>query len=68
MAPLSLIGIVLVVLVLALVGFLLYIITTKIQMDDSIKQLIHVVIVVFVVLYIIGVLTGVTPLPTLGLK
>ena len=46
------------ILVLALVGFLIYIITTYIPMPDLIKNLIYVVVAVVVVLYLLQMLTG----------
>jgi VIT1/CCC1 family predicted Fe2+/Mn2+ transporter len=61
----DLVGIVLLILALALVGFLVHLITTKIPMDDTIKQVIIVVIVIAVVLYCLGLITGHTGLPSL---
>lgn len=54
----DLMGLVVLVLVLALVGFLVWLILTYIPMPDLWKKLIVVVLVVFVVLYLIGLLTG----------
>jgi len=62
-----LIGLVLLVLVLAVVGFLVHLITTKIAMDDSFRQLIQLAVVVVVVLYLLGVIVGKAPLPSLNL-
>lgn len=56
-------GLVLLILALALIGFLVYLITEKIPMNDTFKQLIIVVTVVFVVLYVLGAVTGNVPLP-----
>lgn len=64
----SLVGIVLLVLALALIGFLVQLIVTKIPMDDTFKQVIIVVIVIAVVLYCLGLITGHTSLPTLGVR
>jgi len=60
-----LIGLVLLVLVLAAIGFLVHLITTKIAMDDTFKQLIQLAVVVVVVLYLLGVIVGRLPLPSL---
>ena len=46
------------ILVLALVGFLIWIITTYIPMPDLVKTLIYVVVAVVVVLYLLQMLTG----------
>lgn len=61
----SLESLVITILVIAIVGFLVYLITTRIPMDESFKQLIIIVIVVFIVLWILGALTGYTSLPKL---
>jgi hypothetical protein len=61
-----LIGLVLLVLALAVLGFLVHLITTKIAMDDTFKQLIQLAIVVLVVLYLLAVIVGQAPLPSLG--
>lgn len=59
----SLVGILLFILILALIGFVVHLITTKIPMDDTIKQLIIVVVVVAVVLYLIALISGNAELP-----
>ena len=56
-------GLVLLILALALIGFLVYLITEKIPMNETFKQLIIVVTVVFVVFVVLGAITGNTPLP-----
>lgn len=61
----TLTGIVLLILILALIGFMVHLITTKIPMDDTYKQLIIVVTVVFAVLYILGLVNGKVELPKL---
>ena len=61
-----LIGLVLLVLLLAVVGFLVHLITTKVAMDDTFKQLISLAIVIVVVLYLLAVIAGQAPLPSLG--
>lgn len=61
----TLTGIVLLILILALIGFMVHLITTKIPMDDTYKQLIIVVTVVFAVLYILGLVSGKVELPKL---
>lgn len=58
-------GIVLLVLVLAVIGWLVHLITTKIPMDDTFKQAIQVAVVVLVVVYVLLVITGRAPLPSL---
>ncbi len=60
-----LVGVVLAVLIIAVIGFLVHLITTKIPMDDSIKQGIAVFVVVVVVLWILAVIVGQVSLPTL---
>jgi len=62
-----LIGLVLLVLILAVIGFLVHLITTKVPMDDTFKQLIQVAVVVVVVIYLILVLVGRAPLPSVAL-
>ena len=57
------VGLLLLVLLLAIVGFLTYLITTKIPMDATFAQVIQLVIVVFCVIYVLGVLIGRFPLP-----
>jgi len=57
------VSLVLLVLLLALVGFLTYLITTKIPMDATFAQVIQVVVVIFCVIYILGVMVGKFPLP-----
>jgi uncharacterized membrane protein YkvI len=59
-----LIGLVLLVLALALIGFLVHLITTKIPMDDTIKQTIVVATVIVMVIFLLLLLTGRVPLPT----
>jgi membrane protein implicated in regulation of membrane protease activity len=60
-----LIGLVLLVLMLALVGFMVHIIVTKVPMDDLWKQLIIVACVVFAVIYLLAIVSGKVSLPTL---
>jgi len=61
-------GLVLLILILAVVGWLVYLITTKIPMSDTFQQLIQVVVVVVVVIYVLGLLTGHASLPTFPWK
>jgi hypothetical protein len=61
-----LIGLVLLVLALAVLGFLVHLITTKITMDDTFKQLIQLTVVVLVVVFLLAVIVGKVPLPRLG--
>lgn len=60
-----LVGLVLLVLMLALVGFLVNLIVTKVPMSDTFKQLIVVAVVIFAVLFILAMLTGNVALPSL---
>lgn len=59
-------GIVLLILGLAVLGFLVYLITTKIPMSDLFKQTLEVVCVVAVVLYLLALVFGHAQLPTLS--
>lgn len=59
----TLASLVLLVLVLAFVGFLVHLVTTKIPMDDTFKQVIVVVVVFVVILYCLGLITGNAVLP-----
>lgn len=54
----TLTGLLVLVLIIAVIGFAVWIITTKIPMDDSFKQLITVVVVIFIIFFIIALLTG----------
>jgi len=58
-------GIVLLILALAVIGFLVHLIVTKIPMDDTFKQVIIVIIVIVVILYLLGLITGSASLPRL---
>lgn len=49
------------VLVLALVGFLVYLITTKIPMDPMFKLAIQIIVVVAVILYLVRRFAGNVP-------
>jgi hypothetical protein len=53
-------GLVGIIIVLAIIGFVLWLIETKIPMDGTIKLLIQVVIVVAVLLYMLT-LVGIVP-------
>ena len=54
----SLAGLVKIVLSLALVGFLVWIITTYIPMNELIKKVIYVVVAVVLVLWLLGIIDG----------
>lgn len=58
-------SLVVLILVLALVGFLLWLITTKIPMDPTIRVVIQVIVIVLVVLWLLGQITGGVRLPSL---
>lgn len=60
-------GIVLLILALALIGFLVHLIITKIPMDDTFRQVIIVIVVFVVVIYCLGLITGNASLPRLKL-
>lgn len=51
-------GLVLTILVLALVGFLVWLITTYIPMPDIFKNVIMVAVAVLIIVWLIGVLLG----------
>ncbi len=57
------VGLLLLILILAVVGFLTMLITTKIPMDATFAQIIQLIVVVFCVVYVLGVLIGRFPLP-----
>ena len=54
----DLVGLVTTVLVLALVGFIVYLIVTYIPMPAPFAQVITVAIVVLMILYLLAILTG----------
>lgn len=56
-------GIVVAILVIALIGFLVYLVTTYIPMPAPFKQVIIVVVVILLVLYLLALLTGSAGLP-----
>jgi hypothetical protein len=60
-----LIGIVLLVLIMALIGFLVHIITTNVPMPKIFQQVIQVGVAIALVVYLLGVATGHFPLPVL---
>lgn len=53
------------VLVLALVGFLVHLIVTNVPMPATIQQGIYVVVVIFMVLYLLAMISGGIPTPHL---
>ncbi len=58
-------SIILVILLIALVGFLTYLITENIPMKDMFKQVITAAACVFIVLYLLALVMGTITLPTL---
>ena len=64
----SLVAILVTLLMIALIGFAVHLITTYIPMPDPFKQLIIVTCVVLIVLYLIAVLAGHAPSPNLKLQ
>ena len=63
MATLSIVGILTFLLLIALIGFIVWLITEKIPMSDTFKTVLNVVVVVLIILFLIGLLTGKTSLP-----
>lgn len=53
------------ILVIALVGFLVYLVVTYIPMPAPFKQVIIVAVVVLLVLYLLALITGSTSVPRL---
>ncbi len=53
-------GLIGIVIVLAIIGFVLWLIETKVPMDGTIKVLIQVIIVIAVLLYLLT-LVGIVP-------
>lgn len=58
------VGLVVLILTLAVIGFLVWLITTKVAMTDTFKMLIELVAVVVIVIYALGLLLGKFQLPT----
>lgn len=58
-------GILLVLLYVALVGFIVYLITENIPMPPAFKQVIIVIAVVLLILWVMGLLSGKLALPTI---
>lgn len=54
----DLIELVKLVLVLAVIGFLVHLITTKIPMDSTIKMAIQIIVVIVVVLWLLSRFSG----------
>jgi len=65
MATLSIVGILTFLLLIALIGFIVWLITEKIPMSDTFKTTLNVAVVILIVLFLIGLLTGKTTLPHL---
>ncbi len=63
----NLLGLVLLLLGFALVGFLVYLIVTYIPMPEPFKQVIIVACVVLIVLYLLAIIFGGAALPTMPL-
>jgi len=60
------VGIVLLLLAFALLGFLVFLITTYIPMPDIFKQVLMVAVAVMAILYLLAVLTGSATFPRLS--
>jgi hypothetical protein len=58
-------GLVVAILVIALIGFLVYLVTTYIPMPAPFKQVLIVAVVILLVLYLLALLTGGAALPRL---
>lgn len=54
----DLVSIIYALLAFALIGFLVYLIVTYIPMPDPFKQVIIVCVVILLILYVLGLLTG----------
>ncbi len=50
-----------IVVLLIVIGLLLYLVNNFIPMDPKIKQIMNVVVVIFVVLYLLGLFAGYVP-------
>lgn len=61
----DILGIVTAILILALVGFLVYLVITYIPMPEPFKQAIVVAVVVLLILWLITLVAGGTHLPAL---
>jgi uncharacterized membrane protein len=55
------VDLILLVLMLAIVGFLVYLITTNIPMEPMFKTAIHIIVIVAVILYLIKRFGGAIP-------
>ncbi len=62
----SLVGLVVLILALALIGFMVYLIVTYIPMPAIFQQVIMVAIAIVVILYLLGLLTGHAAWPELN--
>ena len=56
-------GFITLILVIAVVGFLVWLITEKVPMADGFKPTLTVITIVFIVLWVLAVLTGHAALP-----
>lgn len=61
-------GIITLLLVFALVGFICYLIVTYIPMPPPFKQVIIVVMVILLILYLLGIVTGHASAPVFNLR
>lgn len=57
----DLVGLIVLILTLAVIGFLVHVVTTQIPMPDLFKQTIVLVVVIAIVLYVLGILIGQVP-------
>jgi hypothetical protein len=56
-------GLIGLLIVLAVVGFLVWLLTTYVPMPDPIKQVIIVIVVIVMILYVLQLFVGDIPLP-----
>ena len=61
----TLVGLVVTLLILALIGFIVYLVITYIPMPEPFKQVIIVACVILIILYLIYNLSGSSSLPSL---
>ena len=61
-------GILMVILMLALIGFIVYLIITYIPMPEIFKQVLMVVVAILLILWVMSLLVGSGSLPPLRLR
>jgi len=61
-------GLLVLFLTLALIGFICYLILTYIPMPEPFKQILTVGMIIALIIWLIGTLTGSIPLPSLQIR